>query len=282
MQEKRKTSLNFKKKDSTRIEKKSQEMDSMNIENLLQKIENSILQIQEISLSEMDSVALQKRKDTKFVINISLLPLILEHLKDNYRVLEIDGKRLMNYSSLYLDTPDFKFFNDHHNGRVNRTKIRQRKYVDSDLTFIEIKKKNGKGETDKFRKQIPDFETTLSEKTKDFIQKVTEKDFDLQPSLWNNFQRITLVNLDSNERVTIDLNLSFSIDNKEKVYSRLVVIELKQAKFDRTSDVVKILKNMQCNPYSISKYCVGATNLYQNLKYNLIKSKLLKINKISL
>jgi hypothetical protein len=253
----------------------------MNIENLLLNIENSIFQIQKISLSEMDSVTLQKRKDTKFVVNISHLPNILEQLKENYRVLDIDGNRLMSYSSLYLDTPDFKFFNDHHNGRVNRTKIRQRKYVDSNLTFIEIKKKNGKGETDKYRKQIPDFETELSENSKDFIQKVTDKNFDLQPSLWNNFKRITLVNLKSKERVTIDMNLSFSIDNKEKVYSELVVIELKQAKFDRSSEVVRILKNIQCNPYSISKYCVGASNLYQNLKYNLIKSKLLKINKIS-
>ena len=215
-------------------------------------------------------------------VTISYLPEILEALKNSYKVLEIDRKRIMNYSSLYLDTPDFKFYNDHHNGRINRTKIRQRKYVDSNLTFIEIKKKNGKGETDKFRKQIADFETELSQKSKDFIFKITSKNLDLQLSLWNDFKRITLVNLESKERVTIDLNLSFSIDSKQKVYSKLVVIELKQAKFDRTSEVVKLLKSIQCNPYSISKYCVGATNLYQDLKNNLIKPKLLKINKLSL
>lgn len=253
----------------------------MIIEKSIVELNDSIHQFQKITLEEMNSVALLKRKDTKFIINISNLPFILDQLKDSYRVLEIDSRRIMNYSSLYLDTPDFKFYNDHHNGRINRTKIRQRKYVDSNLTFIEIKKKNGKGETDKFRKQIPDFELELSEKSKDFIQKVTSKELDLQPSLWNDFKRITLVNLQTKERVTIDVNLSFSIDTKEKIYSQLVVIELKQAIFDRTSEVVKILKSIQCNPYSISKYCVGATNLYEDLKYNLIKKKLLKINKIS-
>ncbi len=253
----------------------------MSLEILIKSIENAIFQFQKISLEEMDLVALQKRKDTKFVVNISHLPFILEELKNNYRVLEIGEKRLMSYSSLYLDTPDFIFYNDHHNGRINRTKIRQRKYVDSNLTFIEIKKKNGKGETDKYRKQIPDFETNLTQSTKDYIRKITARNLELQPSLWNDFQRITLVNLANKERVTIDINLTFSIDNKLKEYSELVVIELKQAKFDRTSEVVKILKNIHCNPYSISKYCVGATNLYQDLKYNLIKKKLLKINKIS-
>ncbi|WP_445748939.1 polyphosphate polymerase domain-containing protein [Polaribacter sp.] len=254
----------------------------MIVEKSIVNLKNNLNQFQKITLDEMNSVALLKRKDTKFIINISYLPEILETLKNSYRVLEIDGKRIMNYSSLYLDTPDFKFYNDHHNGRINRTKIRQRKYVDSNLTFIEIKKKNGKGETDKFRKQIADFETELSQKSKDFIFKITSKNLDLQPSLWNDFKRITLVNLESKERVTIDLNLSFSIDAKQKVYSNLVVIELKQAKFDRTSEVVKLLKSIQCNPYSISKYCVGATNLYQDLKNNLIKPKLLKINKLSL
>lgn len=156
-----------------------------------------------------------------------------------------------------------------------------RKYVDSNLTFIEIKKKNGKGETDKFRKEIADFEIELSQITKDFIYKITQKKLDLEPSLWNNFNRITLVNLANQERVTIDVNLSFSIDNQEKLYDKLVVIELKQAKFDRTSEVFKVLKSYSCNPYSISKYCVGAVNLYQDLKYNLLKKKLLKIQKIS-
>ncbi|PQJ75728.1 polyphosphate polymerase domain-containing protein [Polaribacter gangjinensis] len=254
----------------------------MIVETSIVDLKNNLKQFKKITLDEMNSVALLKRKDTKFIINISYLPEILEALKNSYKVLEIDGKRIMNYSSLYLDTPDFKFYHDHHNGRINRTKIRQRKYVDSNLTFIEIKKKNGKGETDKFRKQIADFETELSQKSKDFIFKITNNNLDLQPSLWNNFKRITLVNLESKERVTIDLNLSFSIDAKQKVYSKLVVIELKQAKFDRTSEVVKLLKSIQCNPYSISKYCVGATNLYQDLKNNLIKPKLLKINKLSL
>jgi hypothetical protein len=42
---------------------------------------------------------------------------------------------------LYFDTDSKRFYHDHHNGKVKRTKIRMRNYVESNLTFLEIKKK---------------------------------------------------------------------------------------------------------------------------------------------
>jgi hypothetical protein len=222
-----------------------------------------------------------KRTDTKYTININSLDQILNDLKKDYEVLEIKDKRIMSYSSVYFDTSKFKFYFDHHNGRVNRTKIRQRKYVDSGLTFFEIKQKNGKGETIKSRIRIPDFDLDLSQNLKDFMFETTSKKFDLKPSLWNGFNRITLVNLKDNERATIDLNLSYHMNDSVKNYSNLVVIEVKQNRFDRKSVIVKTLKKYRFNPYSISKYCIGMVNLYKELKYNLFKEKLIKINKIS-
>ena len=62
-----------------------------------------------------------------------------------------DGKLIHDYKSLYYDTEDWKFYLDHHNGRVNRNKIRFREYVGSKLTFLEIKLKNNKGKTIKKR-----------------------------------------------------------------------------------------------------------------------------------
>ncbi len=248
----------------------------------LKAIEAKLNQFKGISLVEMEEVSLMKRTDTKFVINISFLNFILEQLKENYKVLEVKNKRIMNYSSLYLDTPKFKFYNDHHNGKVNRTKIRQRKYVDSNLTFLEIKQKNGKGETNKSRVKIDDFQPNLNQELKNFIFTTTKENYKLLPSLWNNFRRITLVNLKDNERVTIDLELTYSFKSKEKSYKNIVIVELKQTRFNRNSDVVKALKKYNYNPYSFSKYCIGMVNLYENIKYNLFKNKLLKINKISM
>jgi hypothetical protein len=230
----------------------------------------------------MNAVSLMKRTDTKYTIPIEALAPILKDLQNEYQVLEIKNRRVMHYSSVYFDTPAFKFYFDHHNGRIRRTKIRQRKYVDFELTFLEIKQKNGKGETKKSRVKIPDFELDLSEKSKEFILKTTAKSVDLQPVLWNNFKRITLVSLQNNERVTIDLELSYSMNAIEKKYQNLVIIEVKQQRFNRKSLIVQTLKKYKYNPFSISKYCVGIVHLYQDLKYNLFKSKVLKINKISL
>lgn len=249
---------------------------------VLKEIASTIHKFKSISLEEMNAVSLMKRTDTKYIIHVNSLAPILDNLQKEYQVLEIESRRIMNYSSVYFDTPKFKFYFDHHNGKVNRTKIRQRKYVDSDLTFLEIKQKNGKGETNKSRIQIPNFELDFSITSKKFISETTGQAFDLQPSLWNNFKRITLVSLKDNERATIDIDLTYSMNDAEKRYENMVVVEVKQHRFDRKSMLVKTLKKYKYNPYSISKYCIGIVNLYAHLKYNLFKRKLLKINKISL
>ncbi|WP_405607490.1 polyphosphate polymerase domain-containing protein [Polaribacter sp. Asnod1-A03] len=233
-----------------------------------------------ISLKEMNSVALMKRTDTKFVVNKSQLMSILEGLKNDYKVLEINKDRIMSYSSLYFDTESNKFYNDHHNGKNNRTKIRQRKYVESDLCFLEIKQKNGKGETNKTRIPVKDFELNLTQASKEFISNTTQQDYNLEPSLWNGFNRITLVNIKNKERVTLDLNLKYKINKVEKNFENLVVIEVKQERFNRRSQIVKALKSIKQNPYSISKYCIGMISLYNDLKYNVFKKKLIRINNI--
>ncbi|MDV7186360.1 polyphosphate polymerase domain-containing protein [Lutibacter sp. TH_r2] len=234
-----------------------------------------------ISLKEMDGVSLMKRTDTKFVIHQKHLIEVLDLIKNQYRILEINENRMMKYNSLYFDTPSKKFYNDHHNRKVNRTKIRMRKYVESGICFLEIKQKDGKGKTTKSRISIDDFEPELSDNSIEFIEKTTNQEFDLEPIIWNEFNRITLVNKTAKERLTIDVNLKFNINNSVKAFDNLVIIELKQERFTRTSPIAKELKTKQINPYKLSKYCIGMISIYKELKYNRFKEKLIKINKIT-
>ena len=246
-----------------------------------QNIRKLMSRFSSISLEEMNSVALMKRTDTKFVINKEQLLAVLSKIDDQYKVLEIKKDRIMSYSSLYFDTDDNKFYNDHHNGKNNRTKIRQRKYVESNLCFLEIKQKNGKGETNKSRIPVSDFEVDLSKSSTAFISETTNEVYNLEPSLWNGFNRITLVSLKNKERVTIDLNLSYKMNDIEKKFENLVVVEVKQERFNRNSAIVKSLKVLRQHPYSISKYCIGMVSLYNDIKYNVFKKKLIKINNIT-
>ena len=94
-----------------------------------------------VKLEEMDRVSLLDRMDTKYVINANDLGKFLLLLSDSYLILEIDGRRQFSYDTLYYDTSGADMFLSHVRGKLNRYKVRKRVYVESDLTFLEVKYK---------------------------------------------------------------------------------------------------------------------------------------------
>lgn len=247
----------------------------------MNNVANQIEQFPGISLKDMDKYALMSRTDTKFILHEKQLVSILKTVSADYNSLEINNQRIMGYSSLYFDTLPKKFYHDHHNGKAYRLKVRMRKYLESNLCFLEVKQKDKKGNTNKNRIRIDDFETSLSAHSKEFIKNTISNEYNLAPSIWNGFNRITLANRFEKERVTIDLNLKFNINESEKSFKNLAVIEVKQEGLNRQSPIIKALRQHHLMPFSISKYCIGMISLYDDIKYNQFKSKILKINKIS-
>lgn len=245
------------------------------------KIENLVNEFSSIDLDEMDEVSLMKRVDTKYILSKYQLPSLLERLRHQYKILDIENNRLMSYSNLYFDTEQNKFYIDHHNGKANRLKIRMRKYDDTGLQFLEVKKKDNKGNTTKSRLETEYIETKLNPSLMTFINEITDESFDLRPTLWNKFKRLTLVDLTNIERITIDIDLSFSKDENERNYDQLIIIEVKQEIFNRKSSVISELKSMGIHPINVSKYCIGMNSLNNGLKNNLFKRKLMKINQIT-
>ncbi|MAV42590.1 polyphosphate polymerase domain-containing protein [Flavobacteriaceae bacterium] len=241
----------------------------------------NLLNFDKTTLAEMNSVSLMKRVDTKFILKESQLLEVLSKLYDDYKILEIDQERLMKYSTLYFDSENKKCFKDHHNGKLNRYKIRMRKYLVSDICFLEIKKKNNLGITNKIRRQIKDFETNLTSESKDFITKSNINNLLLEPSLYNNFSRMTLVNKNESERITIDVDLSFSFGTDEKKFDKLVVVEIKQEGKRLNTTINRALKSMSILPTNFSKYCIGISNIIDNIKSNRFKEINLKINKLN-
>jgi len=241
----------------------------------------NLLNFDKTTLAEMNSVSLMKRVDTKFILKESQLLEVLSKLYDDYKILEIGQERLMKYSTLYFDSENKKCFKDHHNGKLNRYKIRMRKYLVSDICFLEIKKKNNLGITNKIRTQIKDFETNLTSESKDFITKSNINNLLLEPSLYNNFSRMTLVNKNESERITIDVDLSFSFGTDEKKFDKLVVVEIKQEGKRLNTTINRALKSMSILPTNFSKYCIGISNIIDNIKSNRFKEINLKINKLN-
>ena len=231
----------------------------------------------------MDRVKLQNRTDTKFVFKAKLLPLILNDIQSYYSILEIKNKRTNSYQTLYYDTKELKSYVQHHNGKANRIKVRFRKYIESDLNYLEVKFKNNKSRTIKSRKKTKSLETTLSTDSGKFIEANSfYKSQDLTPVLWNNFTRLTLVHKTKNERLTIDLDLSFkSVENNvEKGIPHVIIAEVKQEKASGDSDFIQAIKKYHIRKSGMSKYCVGTALLNDSVKKNNFKERILNIKKL--
>lgn len=228
----------------------------------------------------MDEVKLMNRSDTKFVFQQRVLLEVLPKLQVDYRILEIEGIRLSSYKSLYYDTDDFRFYHEHHNGKTNRNKVRFREYIGSGLSFLEVKRKNNKGKTIKKRIRVDEIKESLEGENKAFVDKLLGENLNLIPRHWNRFSRITLVNKQQKERLTIDVNFRFQDTNQEHEIDGMVIAEVKQERKSRSSEFMKIIKQQGVQPCRISKYCIATASLYPHLKRNNFKRKFLHLDKI--
>lgn len=228
-----------------------------------------------ITLAEMKSVKLMNRVDTKFVTTLPRLMRLLEMAKDEYFVQEIDGERNSAYTTLYYDTPRLDMYIMHHNGCLGRQKVRVRQYVDSNLTFLEVKNKNNHRRTRKKRITVTGFDIT-GEQQREFLKPLCWWDVDtLQPALRNWFNRITLVNKAKTERVTIDTGLRFHncMSGLDKSLDQVVIIELKRDG-NQPSPLLAMLRDLHIHPYGFSKYCMGTALSNPSVKKNRLKPKL--------
>lgn len=228
----------------------------------------------------MDTVKLMDRTDTKFIFNASDLNKVLSQVTENYKVLEVEGKRQSTYKTLYYDTENLKLYLNHHNGHLNRYKIRHRTYVDSGAGFLEVKFKNNKGRTikERIKKKITPLE--WEKETGDFLLEKTPYDPGmLKPTLWVNYKRITLVSRQNTERVTIDVDLEFENRNQKQSLANLVIAEVK---LDKKSPSVFLskMKEMHIREGSISKYCMGIAITNPGVKKNNFKEKLVSIKNL--
>jgi len=229
----------------------------------------------------MDSVRLMNRTDTKFILSRQQAEDIIKDLDSHYRVLEVQGFRQNRYETLYYDSTEFHHYLCHQNGKMNRYKVRKRNYVESGISFLEVKFKTNKDRTIKKRVPLEDIAENLNDKDRIFIEERTGTGIMLEAKLWNKFERITLVNQSSPERLTIDSGLSFSKGGQTVTMHDLVIAEVKQESENRNSPFMQELKRRIIRPEGISKYCLGVAQLYPEIKQNSFKEKLLRIKKVT-
>ena len=239
-----------------------------------------------ITLEEMDGVKLLNRIDSKYLTDEATLVAILsDAAAAGYRVLETGGARISPYDSVYFDTPGLRMFLDYHNRWLRRQKVRTRAYLNSGDAFLEIKKKTNKGRTRKKRTGIPMADLPDFRSDPDACRYLDGHSAfhasDISPVLETLFHRITLVNPNKTERLTIDTCLCFKNlrTHLETSLQDAVIIELKQDG-RAESQMKRILLDCRVKPLRISKYCIGTALTDPGAKANRFKEKIRKIQKI--
>ena len=166
-----------------------------------------------IDLDRIAAVRLMNRVDTKFLADERQCMRLFEEAADRYYVQAIGTVRACRYSTLYYDTPQWEMYHLHHNRRLTRQKIRTRTYVETGVTYLEVKNKSNKGRTHKRRMALDRslFAAAATDTAAaDFLRREARYAPEtLSPSLATRFVRVTLVNHAMTERLTIDFDLHF-------------------------------------------------------------------------
>jgi hypothetical protein len=227
-----------------------------------------------ITLAQMDAAALLDRSEVKYVLPQNLLTSLLPELRGAYRVLVVEKQPCSRYRTLYFDTANLELYRRHHAGAHDRYKVRTREYVDSHTAFLEVKHKVGASHVVKNRIPINGVVADLTAQAAAFVADTCPYPAEaLHARLWNHYTRITLVSKGHLERVTLDLGLVFAWGERRQALSGIVVAEVKYQGHRQASEFVRLMRAHHVRDTSFSKYCMGVSWLYPDVKHNRFKAE---------
>lgn len=214
---------------------------------------------------------LQTRIDRKYLIPTAGFIELIARLDGRMDVLQIGGRRVFDYESVYFDTPDLLAYHQHAHGRRRRFKVRTRTYLNTAETVLEVKTEGGREETIKHR--YPYGLADRYQMTAPARHIVADRLDDptiahrLQESMLNQYRRATLVDPTTGSRMTCDVDLVFHGQHRHRAGPEdLILIESKTAGAAAPADT--LLWRLGHRPAAISKYCVGLALLHPHLPAN--------------
>jgi hypothetical protein len=226
------------------------------------------------SLTDQLAVNLPDRTDSKYLLPIALLPRFLREVREGHTLLEAQGHRIFTYENTYFDTPGWDMYRNHHNGKLNRYKCRFRRYRETDMSYLEIKKKSNRNRTVKNRMPWNSDEPTT----------VMRDEPPVEPSLYVNYRRASLWNRATDERLTLDWDLCYRRPGSVRVVRlrHFFIAELKREGNVYGSPFVRKAKSYGYTPKGMSKYCVGVCmTAADEVKTNRFKPLLRSLERVA-
>jgi hypothetical protein len=228
-----------------------------------------------VSLEELNSAAaLQTRMDRKYVVRARLAADVIKSFEGDVRVLEMLGQRSFTYDSVYFDTPTLDSYLLAAHGRRRRYKIRTRTYVDSGISFLEVKTEGARAATVKER--IPYALSDSHRLTAEGLTYINETLASsigsapsgvLKPVIETRYHRTTLYLPGSESRATIDLGVTWrKPGGQPHELDGAVIIETKSG--HAASALDRHLWSHGIRPSRISKFATGMAALDPTLPAN--------------
>lgn len=224
-----------------------------------------------VSLAELDAASnASLRHDRKYVVAHELTEALIGARRGHLAVLDIDGRREFGYTSLYFDTPGFELHRNAATGRRRRAKVRVRTYDDQGTRILEVKTKDGRGNTIKHRRphdaRLGD---DIGPEGARFVDEVTQWPglaADLQPALTTRYRRTTLLDCTTGTRITVDRDLVCThVDGRSVSFTGLI-IETKTSGAPGPLDRWLWVNGVR--PERLSKYCTALAQLEPTLPAN--------------
>ncbi|WP_045732208.1 polyphosphate polymerase domain-containing protein [Pseudarthrobacter chlorophenolicus] len=228
-----------------------------------------------VGLDELNAeAALQTRVDRKYVLATGTARQLLATFGTDMRVLEMDGARSFAYDSVYFDTAALDSYLLAAHGRRRRYKIRTRTYVDSAISFLEVKTEGAREATVKER--IPyrlEDRSRLTAEGLDYVRETLAAAVGsvpagpLEPVLETRYHRTTFYLQESGSRATIDTGVTWQRPGREPwVLDNAVILETKSGSTAGPLD--RHLWAAGVRPSRISKFATGMAALRPELPAN--------------
>ena len=235
------------------------------------------------TLEELNAAAgLLARIDRKYLITADAAQDVIDALADRALVLDIDGCRCFSYASTYFDTPGLASYLQAARKRRRRFKIRTRSYLDSDLTFLEVKTRGPREATIKQRLAYRTADADrLTDEGAAFVveclaplagsareaRRIADR---LVPVMATTYRRTTLHLPDDGARATIDTDLTWTAlaprPGAPREAGPFAVVETKTPARHCPAD--RWLWARGHRPARISKYATGMAALHPGLPAN--------------
>ncbi len=198
------------------------------------------------------------RREEKYILPLSDVTDFLALMPTHYHMLAVGRSvRAEDYETLYFDSSDLRLY---HRGLADRAahKVRLRRYGFRRLSFLEVKTKDGNGDTSKVRRAHDYLSKSLCKTDLQFIDNnIGGPRLQLSPQVVVQYQRMTFFSVSSMERMTIDFGIRYMQDVGALSLRGAVVIEIKRTGTEQHSAAECWLRDKNIPKSRFSKFKAG-------------------------